>query len=163
MKFSMFVVGCILLSACKKNVGDSLALQLSSNGRVDNVAGGKETHHARTALDEYSFNDCTGEWMHMTGTVIVSSHLVQNGLKWLLAGELHYLSVQGVGETTGKIYHFIGHSAAHEYDNFTFDYPWIKTYTANSLFVWRSRDEAFWWRVSLKLITDASGSSSKKI
>lgn len=157
MKYLTGFIIFLLLVACRKDAVDSLSLQIPSNSTIGTQGIANYTHHAQAALDEYWFNDCTGEWMHLTGTVVGNSHLVQNGSKWILVGELQYLNVQGVGETTGKIYRFVGHSAAHEYNNFTFEYPWIKTYTANSLFVWRSRDETFWWRVSLKVITDATG------
>ncbi|HSF82868.1 MAG TPA: hypothetical protein VLA49_16660 [Anaerolineales bacterium] len=86
--FSFILTGVLLLSA-----GSALA--------------GAETFHdsGRIPIDETLWNDCTGEYVHVTGTILWTNHGVVTSTDILHWGfQNTYQGVSGIGETSGIKY-----------------------------------------------------------
>jgi len=55
-------------------------------------------------IDGESWNDCTGEWMHLTGQIHFNIHGVINNNRISMVQHSNYQALSGIGLTSGKHY-----------------------------------------------------------
>jgi hypothetical protein len=54
-------------------------------------------------IDDWAWSDCTGESIHITGQIMIDIHGIVNNNRMNFVIHDNY-SVQGIGETSGKLY-----------------------------------------------------------
>lgn len=111
----------LCLAGCSKESGDLLSLQVSSNNVVDNSQVYKTSGKTIQPLDVSWFGPCTGEYIHVTGQIVLTYNIIQKESGTNYAVEFHYQNTKGIGETTGKRYNIVGHNSSHLYQNISFD------------------------------------------
>lgn len=152
----LFVTLCS--AGCSKESSNSLSLQVSSNNTVDNSQLYKTSGKTIQPLDVSWYGPCTGEYIHVTGQIVLTYNIIQKENSTNYAVEFHYQNTKGVGETTGKQYAIVGFNASHLYQNFSFDdVNKVSTVSGRVMYVTQGESTRLVAIAKFKMIQSSSG------
>ena len=134
--FSMLVYLTVsFVSGCTKDNSSSITLNQSSDIIVANRNVYKTSGKTIQNLDVLWYGNCTGEYVHVTGQIVLTYNVIQKAAGTNYAVEFHYQNTKGVGITSGKAYNIVGNNSSHLYQNFSFD-DFTKTSTVSGRIMW---------------------------
>lgn len=136
LTFSMLACLTVsLLSGCTKENSSSISLNQSSDIVVSNRSVYKTSGRTIQPLDVLWYGNCTGEYVRVTGQIVLTYNVIQKAGGTNYAVEFHYQNTKGIGMTTGNSYNIVGHNSSHLYQNFSFD-NYSKVSTVSGRIMW---------------------------
>lgn len=149
---------CLLISGCTKDNNSSISLTQSSDVIVDNRSVYKTSGKSIQAFDDLWYGACTGEYVHVTGQIVLTYNIIQKVSGTNYAIEFHYQNTKGTGVTTGNTYNFVGYNSSHLYQNFSFDnFNKVSTVSGRIMWITGEQNNNFVAIATFKVIQDGDG------
>jgi hypothetical protein len=82
-------------------------------------------------IESDSWSDCTGEWVHITGSIHIDVHGVMNGNRINFVQHINYQGLSGEGQASGK--HYSGSGVFNSVYNGKFDGSSYTTISSSSI------------------------------